>query len=343
MLEDTLVQRKLESYLGASMLEFGRLQHLEKFADGQSNPTYLLITDRSRYVLRTQPTGNLLKSAHAVDREFKVLQALYGSAVPVPKPYHLCLDKDVLGGMFYIMSYCDGRVHWDPALPSMSVNERRTVYMEMCRVLAAIHSTDINAVGLAEFGKPGNYFARQIERWARQYLASETTPLPGMSSLLEWLPNNVPDDDGEASLIHGDFRIDNFIFSQTDHQMLAVLDWELSTLGHPLADLAYQCMQWRLQNTDVIPGLGELDRKALGLPSEEEYIEMYCQYRGINKVVNWRFYLIFSFFRFAAILQGVMKRALDGNASSKKAIAYGELAPVLSQMGFELLQDSYTV
>ena len=239
--------------------------------------------------------------------------------------------------MFYVMEFVAGRVLWDPTLPELDNASRTAMYTEMSRVLAELHSVDINAVGLSDFGKPGNYFERQVGRWSKQYRASETETIAEMETLLEWLPNNMPADDGKVSLVHGDYRLDNIMFEPEGTNALALVDWELSTLGHPYADLAYQCMQLRMQHGSVMPGLGGIDREALGIPSEEEYVAQYCQRMGLEKIDNWNFYLIFSFFRFAAILQGVKKRALDGNASSEKALQMGEQVIPLAKLAVELI------
>ncbi len=328
---------KLNRYLEARLDGFKGLQQASKFGDGQSNPSFLLHASSGEYVLRMQPLGELLKSAHAVDREFRVIGALQHSEVPVAQALHFCDDRDVLGSLFYIMSYEAGRIFWDPALPDLSRPERSNIYDEMNRVLAALHDIDIDAVGLADYGKPGNYFERQVGRWSKQYRASETSLIPAMEKLIDWLPQNLPADDARVSLIHGDYRIDNIIFESNACRARALLDWELSTLGHPFADLAYQCMQWRLPQDAVIAGLGDSDRGKLGIPDEAEYVARYCQRRGLSAIANWNFYLVFSFFRFAAILQGVLKRALDGNASSEKAFAYGALAPILCDQAIDIL------
>ena len=308
----------------------------EKFAGGQSNPTFLIEAASGKYVLRRKPPGELLKSAHAVDREFKVMSALANTDVPVAKAYHLCEDDSIVGSMFYLMEFIDGRVLWDPALPGMSNDERTAIYTEMNRVLAALHSVDIDAAGLSDYGKPGNYFERQIGRWSKQYKASETETIAEMDQLIEWLPANMPADDGRVALAHGDFRLDNMMFENNGSQVLALVDWELSTLGHPFADLAYQCMQLRMPSDSPIAGLGDADRAALGIPSEEEYVAMYCERMGLDSIPNWNFYLAFSIFRLAAILQGVQKRALDGNASNEKASQMGAMVKPLAVMAVEL-------
>jgi len=337
MAEDQLDRSRLESYLAQNVPQIGQLHCLEKFSDGQSNPTYLLDTSTGQFVLRRQPPGELLKSAHAVDREFRVIKALRGGEVPVAQAIHLCQDREVIGSLFYLMSYEAGRIFWDPTLPGLTPAERGDIYNEMNRVLAALHDVDVEAAGLADFGRAGSYFERQVSRWSGQYRATEIEAIPAMDRLIEWLPQNLPHDDGEVSLIHGDFRIDNIIFDPQRPRAKALLDWELSTLGHPYADLAYQCMQWRMARDCVIPGFGDTDRVALGVPTELDYVRQYCDRRGLEGIPDWNFYLVFGFFRFAAILQGVLKRAVDGNASSRKAFEYGALAPVLARQALELI------
>ena len=327
----------LGGYLEANVDGFRSLVSIEKFSDGQSNPTYLIDAVSGRYVLRKQPGGELLKSAHAVDREFRVMQALGDTEVPVPHCYHLCLDRDVIGSLFFVMSYEQGSIFWDPVLQGLCSDRRAAMYDEMNRVLAALHRVDPKSVGLGEFGRPGNYFERQISRWSRQYRASETETIIAMDSLIECLPRMVPADDGRVSLIHGDFRIDNLVFHVDQPKIRAVLDWELSTLGHPFADVAYQCMQWRMGRDDAIAGFGDADRESLGLPLESEYVDAYCRRLGIQSIDNWPFFLAFNFFRMAAILQGVLKRGIEGNASSEKAFEYGALTPKMAGMGAELL------
>jgi aminoglycoside phosphotransferase (APT) family kinase protein len=335
--DDQLDLERLDRYLRDELPWLGDLRDARKFGDGQSNPTFLLSCAAGQYVLRRQPAGELLQSAHAVDREFRVIDALRDSAVPVPRAIHLCADRDVIGSLFFLMSYQPGRIFWDPTLPALDARERGAVYAEMNRVLAALHDIDIAAVGLQDFGRPGNYFERQVSRWSRQYRASEIEPIAAMDRLIDWLPQNMPADDGLVSLIHGDFRIDNIIFDAQSSRALALLDWELSTLGHPYADLAYQCMQWRMARDCVIPGLGEVERESLGIPSEQRYVAEYCERRNLAAIPDWNFYLVFSYFRFAAILQGVLRRAVDGNASSPKAFAYGALAPILARDAVALI------
>lgn len=326
----------LEPYLAKHVEGFQGPVTARKFSDGQSNPTYLLETPGKRYVLRRKPPGELLKSAHAVDREYKVLSALADTDVPVPRVYHLCEDESVIGSMFYVMAFLEGRVFWDPALPDMDRDERRQVYHEMNRVLAAIHSVDLEARGLQDYGRPGNYFERQLGRWTKQYRASETETIPAMDALMDWLPEQMPPDDGRVSLIHGDYRIDNLMFAPDRLEVVAVFDWELSTLGHPIADLAYQVMQRYMGRDWQIQGLAGLDIEALGIPGEDEYVAEYCRRMGIKGIDNWPFYLAFSFFRFAAICQGVRHRALQGNASSTDAEAVGAMARPLAELGWQV-------
>lgn len=330
-------QAKLANYLEQQIEGFKGPLTAEKFPNGQSNPTFAITAASGRYVLRRKPPGELLKSAHAVDREFRVIRALANTDVPVAKVYHLCEDDSIIGSMFYLMEYVEASVYWDAALPAMNNQQRNKIYDDMNRVLAAMHSVDVDQVGLSDYGKPGNYFDRQLDRWSRQYRASETETIEAMEQLMTWLEVNKPKDDGRVSLVHGDFRLDNMMFDPATQQVKALVDWELSTLGHPFADLAYQCMQLRLPANGKLVGLAGIDRAALGIPSEEEYVALYCQRMGIEKIDNWNFYLAFSFFRFAAILQGVKKRALDGNASSKKALEMGATVKPLAEAATELI------
>ena len=326
----------LSAYLEKHVAGFHGPISAQKFAGGQSNPTFLIAARSGKYVLRRRPPGELLKSAHAVDREFRVMSALKATDVPVPEVYHLCKDDSIVGSMFFLMEFIDGRVMWDPALPDFLPEERGAIYVEMNRVLAALHCVDVDKVGLGDYGKPGNYFERQVSRWSKQYKASETELIPEMESLIDWLPANMPEDDGRVALVHGDFRLDNMMFHQDESKVLALVDWELSTLGHPFADLAYQCMQLRMDPTSMIAGLGGVDRAELGIPSEEEYVAFYCERMGLDGIPEWNFYLVFGIFRLAGILQGVKKRALDGNASSEKALLMGEMVAPLSRMAIAL-------
>lgn len=336
---NALDKAALAPYLEAEIPGFSGLLSIEKFKSGQSNPTYLLTAQSGCYVLRAKPPGQLLKSAHQVDREFTAMKALSGSAVPVPDMLHLSGEDSPIGRMFYVMGFVDGRIFWDPALPEASGNAERTaVYDAMNATLAALHDVDVEAVGLGDFGRPGSYFERQLTRWTSQYRASETDVIADMDRLIAWLETHMPADDGRVSLVHGDYRLDNLMFASDRPKVLAVLDWELSTLGHPFADIAYQCMQWRLPHASGFRGLGGIDRAALGLPLEEDYVAAYCRRRGLDGIGNWTFFLAFSFFRLAAICQGVYKRALDGNASNpEKARTYGEAVKLLSHLAVKLI------
>jgi len=333
-------QHRLAQYLEQQVPGFHGPLAAEKFAGGQSNPTFLIKAASGRYVLRRKPPGTLLKSAHAVDREFRVISALADTPVPVVEVFHLCEDESVIGSMFYLMEYVQGQVFWDPALPELNASARRAVYREMNRVLAELHSVDVELAGLADFGRPGNFYERQINRWSQQYQASATESIADMDMLMAWLPQNLPRDDGEVTLVHGDFRLDNMMFHPGEPKVLALMDWELSTLGHPLFDLAYQCMQLRMSHGGVLSGLGGLSRPDLGIPSEAEYVEWYCERRGLSGIPHWNFYLAFCFFRFAAILQGVKKRALEGNASSAKALQMGELVKPLAAMAADICETT---
>ena len=339
---DAIDQAALAPYLEAHIPGFAGLSAIEKFKSGQSNPTYLLTAASGCYVLRAKPPGQLLKSAHQVDREFQVMQALAGTAVPVPRMLYLSDEDSPIGRMFYVMEYLDGRIFWDPSLPDVSGNEERAaIYDAMNATLAALHDVDVGAVGLGDFGKPGSYFERQHARWTSQYRASETETIAEMDRLIAWLETHMPADDGRVSLVHGDYRLDNMMFAPGAPEVIAVLDWELSTLGHPFADLAYQCMQWRLPHASGFRGLGGVDRTAAGLPSEKAYVAAYCKRRGIDKIDNWTFFLAFSFFRLAAICQGVYRRALDGNASNpEKAKTYGGAVKLLAALAVELIDEN---
>ncbi len=328
-----LDEASLTRWMQANIAGVRETVRARKFSGGQSNPTYLLESGDARWVLRRKPPGQLLRSAHAVDREFRVLQALHGSPVPVPEPVALCSDTDVIGSMFYVMACVDGRIFWDPALPELDRDQRRNAYAAMIEVLAAIHDIDVDRAGLSDYGHPGNYFERQTDRWTRQYRAAETEPLEAMEFLIDWLPAQLPPDDGCVSLIHGDYRIDNLIFDPRAPRIRAVLDWELSTLGHPLADLAYLCIGLRLPRSRRIKGLAGLDLDQLGIPAEQDLVTQYCRLRGLAGIEHWDFYLAFSLFRLASICQGVLRRALDGNAASEKALQTGRMAGPLAELG----------
>jgi aminoglycoside phosphotransferase (APT) family kinase protein len=315
----------------------------KKFSDGQSNPTFLLSAASGNYVLRRQPSGILLKSAHAVDREFRVQRALADTAVPVARMLHLCEDTAIIGSMFYVMSYEQGRIFWNPALPDIEREQRAAFYDELIRILAALHNVDIDKVHLRDYGRAGNYYERQLGVWSKQYRASETRRIEAMEFLLPWLRQHCPadgsiDNNKNVTLVHGDYRIDNVMFRSDAARGLAVLDWELSTLGHPLADLAFFCMCLRLPSDADIVGLGNQDRDALGIPNEKIIVRRYCELRGIDAIENWHFYLAFSFFRLAAILQGVYKRGLDGNASSARAENLGRMVEPLAKTAIDIIR-----
>ncbi|MDX1819822.1 MAG: phosphotransferase family protein [Paracoccaceae bacterium] len=308
----------------------------QKFAGGQSNPTFRLITPTARYVLRRKPPGILLKSAHAVEREFRVQQALAGSDVPVARMHVLCEDVSVIGSAFYVMDEVDGRHFDDPRLSELAVQDRRAVQDEMNRVLAAIHSVDLGATGLDDYGPEGNYYRRQIDRWTKQYRASELEHIAPMEELIAWLDANIPADDGQRTLVHGDYRIDNMLFAKDRPACLAVLDWELSTTGHPYADLAAVLMQWAMPPGNEGRGLAGVDRAAEGLMSDQDFIAAYCARRGLPGIERFGFYLAFAFFRMGCILQGVLKRAVDGNASNpERARKLGTFVPIFAQSGLD--------
>jgi aminoglycoside phosphotransferase (APT) family kinase protein len=326
----------LAAYLRKHVAPFSGEPFVEQFHGGQSNPTYRITAGERRYVLRRKPPGQLLPSAHAVEREFRVMSALAGTDVPVPKMYALCADPSVIGTAFYVMEYVEGRVLWDPTLPGMTRTERTAHYDELNRVIAALHRVDVGAVGLADYGKPGNYVERQVARWSRQYQAAGGERVPAMDRLIEWLPRHVPSSDATA-VVHGDYRIDNVIFHPSEPRVLAVLDWELSTLGHPVSDFAYQAMAWRL-TPQQFRGLKGFDLRELGIPSEEEYIALYCRRTGRASIPDWEIYLIFNMFRIAAILHGVLARALQGNASSANAVEQGSRARPVADTAWEMAQ-----
>ena len=325
---------RLAEWMTAHVEGFSGMPQVEKFTGGQSNPTFMLTAGGRKYVLRRKPPGKLLPSAHAVDREYKVISALAGSDVPVPKTYALCEDDSVIGTMFYIMDCVDGRIMWDPSLPGMSPVERAAIFDEMNRVIAALHTVDYAAVGLAGYGKPDKYLERQVARWSKQYRASLLVTgekIEAMDKLIDWLPQNIPPGE-ETSIVHGDYRLDNTVFHPDEPRMLAVLDWELSTLGHPLADFAYHCMSWRL-SPGQFRGLVGCELAALGIPSEAEYVAAYCRRTRRDPIPprEWEYYMAFNMFRLAGILQGIMARALQGNASSADASEAGKRARPLAE------------
>lgn len=307
---------------------------IEQFAGGQSNPTFRITAADRRYVLRAKPAraADLLPSAHAVEREFRVISALHAAGMPVPRAVALCEDEDVIGRAFYVMEHVEGRVFWDQSLPGMANTERAAIYDEMNRVIAALHSLDCVAIGLGDYGRPGQYLARQIRRWTGQFRASETETIDAMDRLIAWLPEHIPAGE-ESGVVHGDYRMDNLIFHPSEPRVLAVLDWELSTLGHPLADFAYHCLSWHIP-PDQFRGIDGLDLDALGIPRERDYIAAYCRRTGRAEIGNWSFYLAYNLFRLAAILQGIMKRALEGTAASAEALDAGRRARPLAELGW---------
>jgi aminoglycoside phosphotransferase (APT) family kinase protein len=309
----------------------------EQFAGGQSNPTYRLLSGAGSYVLRSKPLGQLLPSAHAVDREYRVMRTLSGTEVPVPEVHALCEDDSVIGSAFYVMEFLDGRIFWDPRLPGLAPAERRAMFQSMNTVITALHSVDHVKVGLAEFGRPGNYMARQIARWSRQYQASETEKQPAMDRLIEWLPRHLPPE-GASRIVHGDYRIDNLIFHPTEPRVIGVLDWELSTIGDPLADFAYHAMAWRV-TPELFRGLAGVDLAALGIPTEGEYVTAYCARTGHSRTPDWEFYIVYSLFRLAAIMQGIAKRAIDGTAASLEAVELGRLARPVGEQAWTLARS----
>ena len=333
----TLDIEKLSDYLTQQLDEFTGIKKSKKFNTGQSNPTYLLETAEKKYVLRKKPPGELLPSAHAVDREYRIIKALEETKVPVPRTVFLCNDESIIGTIFYVMEFVDGRIFWDPTLPEIDENKRMKVYEETVRIMAELHKIDVEKAGLLDFGKPGNYFERQVGRWIKQYRAAETESYPEIETLIAWLEKTMPDDDGLISIVHGDYRLYNMIFDHEEESMLALLDWELSTIGHPYADLAYQCMNWYIPQIGITPGLAGINLQKLGIPSEDDYVSNYCSKMGINSIPNWSFYLAFGFFRLAGIAQGVYKRSIQGNASADNAKELGAAVPILGKIALSIV------
>jgi aminoglycoside phosphotransferase (APT) family kinase protein len=329
----------LEEWLSEMLgSEFDGLK-VEQFKGGQSNPTFKLITPKRSYVMRAKPgpSSKLLSSAHAIEREYQVLTALRHTDIPVPKTYALCEDESIIGRAFFIMEMVEGRIMWDPQLPGMANSERAAVFDEMNRVIAALHSVNFDAIGLGDYGKPGNYFARQISRWTKQYQDSGTEMIEAMNNLIEWLPQHIPAGD-ETSIVHGDYRLDNLIFHPTEPRILAVLDWELSTLGHPLADFAYHAMTWHVPPA-AFRGLAGVDLAALGIPALKDYVTSYCARTGRpDGIENFDYYLAYNMFRMAGILQGIMRRVVNGTAASAQAEAMGKAARPLAELGWKVAQ-----
>jgi aminoglycoside phosphotransferase (APT) family kinase protein len=325
---------RLAEFLRGKIEDWRGELDIEQFKGGQSNPTYRVTAGGRRYALRRKPPGKLLPSAHAVDREYKVIKALHGVGFPVARPWVLCEDDSVIGTAFYVMDCVEGRVLWDQALPGMTREERGAIWDELNRVIALLHGIDYKAVGLEDFGKPGDYIARQVSRWSKQYRASELEKIDEMDRLIEWLPGNIPAGD-ETSIVHGDFRLDNTIFHPSEARILAVLDWELSTLGHPLADFAYHCMSWHIA-PGKFRGIAGLDFAALGIPSEREYVTAYCRRTGRAGIdpSTWDCYMAYNLFRIAAITQGIAKRVVDGTAASEYAREAGSRTRPLAELGW---------
>jgi len=331
----------LERFMREHVPGFRGPLSVEQFKGGQSNPTFRLVDggqDGRPYVMRRKPPGKLLPSAHAVDREYRVVTALAQTGFPVARTYALCTDESVIGAMFYVMDCVEGRVLWDPQLPGMAPAERGAIFDAMNQVIARLHTVDYAAIGLGDYGKPGNYFQRQIDRWSRQYKASETEKIEAMDKLIEWLPRNVPAGDA-TSIVHGDYRIDNMIWHPSEPKVLAVLDWELSTLGHPLADFSYHAMAWHLSSTEF-RGLRDCDLASMGIPAEADYLARYLERTGMPapSARDWAFCMAYNMFRAAAIFQGVMARALAGNAASAIAVETGKRARPMAEAGWRQAQ-----
>ncbi|NJM50697.1 MAG: phosphotransferase family protein [Sphingomonadales bacterium] len=335
---DQLDEAKLTAWMADNVAGFAGPITVRKFAGGQSNPTYKISAQSGDYVLRRKPYGNLLPSAHAVDREFRVISGLYPTGFPVAKPYGLCRDDDVIGSMFYVMGMVEGRTFWNGAMPDSNAGERHAIYMEMIDVLAALHNVDVEAAGLATFGKPGNYFGRQVERWTKQYRLSETEVMPQMENLIKWLPETLPEQ-MRTSVVHGDYRIDNAIFEAAQPKVRAVLDWELSTLGDPLADFTYVCMAWVTPN-EGRSGVMDIDRAALGIPELDEVITRYCAATGRDGIPDMNWYFAYNFFRLAGIIQGIKKRVIEGTASSAHAKNMSQRVAPLAEAAWAFAQKA---
>ena len=331
----------LEDYLREHVEDYAGPLTIKQFKGGQSNPTYLLEAASGKYVMRRKPPGKLLKSAHAVDREFRVISALYAAGFPVPKPHALCEDESVVGTVFFIMDFVEGRIFWELDLPGCDPNEREAIYDNVNQTIADLHNFDHETIGLSDYGKPGNYFARQISRWSKQYKASEIDPITEMDRLIAWLPENIPDDES-TSIVHGDYRLDNMIVHPTEPRVIAVLDWELSTIGHPLGDFTYHLMSWQMPEIGIgSAGLLGKDLAALGIPGEQEYVDLYCQRTGrTDGIPNRDFYSAFNFFRIAAIVQGIAGRVRDGTASSAHAAKSAQIVPTLAEMGWKYARQA---
>jgi aminoglycoside phosphotransferase (APT) family kinase protein len=327
--------QRLERYLAGRIGGFRGPLSVRQFRGGQSNPTYLLEAPSGRYVLRRKPPGKLLKSAHAVDREYRVITALHDTGFPVPGTKFLCEDDAIIGTVFYVMDFVEGRIFWNLDLPDLDAGERSAIYDDVNRTIARLHTIDYREIGLEDFGKPGNYFARQISRWSGQYRSSETAPVAAMDRLIEWLPDNIPDDDSSA-VVHGDFRLDNLVIHPTEPRVIAALDWELSTIGHPLGDFTYHLMAWQMPEIGIgSTGLKGKPLRELGIPDEAEYVEHYCARTGREGgIANRDFYAAYNFFRIAAILQGIAGRVRDGTAASAHAEKAARAVAPLADLGW---------
>ncbi len=333
---------KLENYLTDSIRGFAGPITISRFRGGQSNPTYKLTTPGGQYVLRRKPSGKLLPSAHAIEREFRVTQALHATGFPVVQPHLLCTDDTVIGSSFYVMNFAEGRVIWEPYAPSLPAADRAVIFDALNETMARLHLIDYTALGLADCGRPEGYVSRQIKRWSEQYRSSETEKIAAMDQLMEWLPGACPKDSG-AAIVHGDFRLDNCVIHPTEPRIIAVLDWELSTIGHPLADFSYHCMSWHIA-PGSFRGIGGLDLAALAIPSEADYVRRYCERTGRPDpqavMADWNFYMAYNLFRMAGILQGIAKRVEAGTASSAQARQAGAGARPLAEMGWRIAQQS---
>lgn len=336
--ETTTDWGSLETWLSKHVAGYRGPAQIGRFEGGQSNPTYRLDAASGSLVLRRKPGGTLLPSAHAVDREYRVLDALADSGIPLAHVHGYCADESVIGRAFYVMDFVEGRVFWDQSLPDLSRDDRAAVFDSLNETIARLHGIDPAAVGLEDFGRPGNFMERQIGRWSKQYRASETVPIPSMDRLIEWLPGEIPQQTG-ASIVHGDYRLDNVIIHPSEPRIVAVLDWELSTLGDPLADFAYHVMAWRI-SPEIFRGLGGVDIASLGIPDEASYVARYCERTGRAGIPSWRFYMVYSMFRLAAIMQGIAKRALDGNASSVDATRIGAATRPIADQAWDLASGS---
>ncbi len=332
----------LAVYLSQTLPGFMGPASIRQFQGGQSNPTFLITTSKRKYVLRKKPPGKLLPSAHQVEREFAVLKALYGTGVPVPEPLVLCEDASIIGTAFYVMAFVENRVFTAPGMPDTTPDQRRGVYTSMAETLATLHCIDWRGCGLETFGRPDGYLTRQVERWTKQYIATKTEDIPAMDQLMAWLPSHIPNSN-EAAVAHGDYRLGNLLIDPVAPKVIAIVDWELATIGHPLADLAYACMAYRMPPDDpVFAGLAGVDLEALGIPSEDELVAIYCRTAGRDGIPDWAFYLAFSYFRLASITQGVYARSLQGNASDLKAKLYGAVAKQSAAVGWSIASSQST-